>query len=77
MTVGVALRDSGPGVPPEVRGHFFERGFTTRAQRLGLRLWGRVTACAASAATCASAGPAKAPPSRWCGRASPRGLSAS
>jgi two-component system sensor histidine kinase TtrS len=34
----VSVRDSGPGLPPEVRGHLFEPFFTTKATGMGLGL---------------------------------------
>jgi C4-dicarboxylate-specific signal transduction histidine kinase len=36
--VTLCVRDHGPGVPPEVRGHLFEPFFTTRKGGLGLGL---------------------------------------
>ncbi|WP_404379433.1 PhnD/SsuA/transferrin family substrate-binding protein [Caenispirillum salinarum] len=34
----VSVRDTGPGLPPEVRGHLFEPFFTTKATGMGLGL---------------------------------------
>ena len=38
MTVGVALRDSGPGVPPELREKVFYPFFTTKQRGSGVGL---------------------------------------
>jgi two-component system sensor histidine kinase HydH len=38
-TLSVAVRDNGPGIPPEKLGSIFEPYFTTKAEGSGLGLW--------------------------------------